>query len=70
MYYVGFSRKDAYELPIWERLWYLDRLGKELKKSNEQGSNASKAAQNNTPDQRFMKGNNRLNVPAKLRRFT
>jgi len=70
MYYVGFSEREAYGLPIWKRLWFLNRLKEEIEKSNKAGSGANRSAQSNTPDQRFLRGNNRLQVPAKLRRFT
>lgn len=70
MYYIGFSEREAYNMPIWKRIWFLNRLKEELQRSKDAGSNASKSAQDNTPDQRFLRGNSRVQVPAKLRRFT
>jgi hypothetical protein len=70
MYYVGFSEREAYNMPIWKRHWFLNRLKDELERAKKSGSNASRSAQANTPDERFLRGNNRLQVPAKLRRFT
>ena len=66
IYYMGFSYREAFLLPIWQRRWYIDRLMKEMKDS--QG--ASKPASDNTPDARSMMGRQRAQVPAKLRRFT
>ena len=70
MYYMGFTYIEAYNIPIWARLWFLRRINKEMERANEAQSNASRAAHANTPDQRMMNGNHRAHVPAKLRRFT
>ena len=67
MYYVGFSFQDAFKLPVWQRVWFIERTVEEIKKSD---GESSKAAHNNTPDMRMMKGNARQHVPANLRRFT
>jgi hypothetical protein len=65
MYYMGFSYWECYNLPIQYRVWFLQRLQKELK-----GSNDSRAAHANSPDARTMTNKARGQVPAKLRRFT
>jgi hypothetical protein len=70
MYYVGLSERETYHMPIWKRYWFLNRLKEELERSKEAGSGANRSAQANSPDQRFMRGNTRAQVPAKLRRFT
>jgi hypothetical protein len=70
MYYMGFSYKDAYNLPIWQRIWFIERTNKELKAANDQGSDASRAAHANSPEHRALQGRARENVPANLRRFT
>ena len=66
MYYMGFSYKEAYDLPIWQREWFIKRINKEIKSSQGQ----SHAAHANTPDARAMMNKARAQVPAKLRRFT
>lgn len=66
MYYMGFSYREAYELPLWQREWFIKRINKELKASQGQ----SHAAHTNTPDARAMMNKARSQVPAKLRRFT
>ena len=66
MYYMGFSYIEAYNVPIWIRMWMLKRLNKEIKASNGQ----SRSAQHNSPDARSMMGRARAQVPSKLRRFT
>ena len=66
MYYMGFSYIEAFNIPIWQRIWFIQRINDEFKKSQ----NASKAAHQNTPDERSMKNLSRSHVPAKLRRFT
>ena len=73
MYYMGFTYCEGYNISIWMRRWFIDRLNKEIKKSNEanggQGA-ATRAMDQNTPDVRAMMGRHRNMVPAKLRRFT
>tara|TARA_B100000161_G_scaffold239945_1_gene191689 strand:- start:1061 stop:1261 length:201 start_codon:yes stop_codon:yes gene_type:complete len=66
MYYMGFSYIEAYNIPIWQRIWYLKRVQKEIKDS--QG--ASRAAHANGNEARALMGRHRHNVPANLRRFT
>ena len=73
MYYMGFTYREAYDLAIWQREWFLDRLNKEITKTNEAngGQGAStRAAHQNDPGTRSMQGRHRSQVPARLRRFT
>jgi hypothetical protein len=67
MYYVGFSFKDAFHLPVWQRVWFIERTIEEFKKSN---GEQSKAAHANSPEARALMGRSRSQVPANLRRFT
>jgi hypothetical protein len=64
MYYQGFSYRDAYMLPVWQRIWFIERINKEIKASQGQ----SRAAQ--SPDQRALQGRHRTTTPANQRRFT
>ena len=66
MYYMGFGNREAMDLPIWQRTWFVDRFVKEMKES--QGGDRS--PHNNSPDDRALMGRTRSQVPAKLRRFT
>jgi hypothetical protein len=70
MYYMGFSYKEAYLLPVWQRLWFINRTSEEIKKSAEAGNSQSRAAHANSAEQRAMQGNSRLNPPSRLRRFS
>ena len=73
MYYMGFSYVECYNLPIWQRIWFIHRLNEEIKKSNKANGGdgaATRAAHHNTPDAREMMGRQRSQVPANLRRFT
>ena len=65
MYYMGFSYWECYNIPIQYRIWFIKRLQKELKNSED-----SRAAHANTPDQRALMGKHNANAPARLRRFT
>ena len=67
---MGFSYREAYALPVWQRIWFIERINKELKAANDKNDTASKALQHNTPDMRSMQGRSRSQVPARLRRFS
>lgn len=71
MYYMGFTYYEAYNIPIWQRNWFIARLNKEFQKARENDSpQQSRAAHTNTAEARALMGNHRQHVPAKLRRFT
>ena len=73
MYYMGFTYVESYNIPIWQRRWFIERIQKEIKKTNEanNGEGApSRAMTQNSPDVRAMLGRHRAMVPSKLRRFT
>ena len=70
MYYMGFTYQEAYNIPLWQRIWFLERINKEIKKANEKNNGSSRAAHANSPDARALMGRARSQVPAKLRRFT
>jgi len=69
MYYMGFTYNECYSIPIWQRIWFIKRINKELKASN-QNDQGSRAAHHNSPDARAMMGRARAQVPSKLRRFS
>jgi len=70
---MGFTYSEAFDLAIWQREWFLERLNKEIQQTNEandgQGAN-TRAAHQNDPQTRSMQGRHRAHVPARLRRFT
>jgi|TARA_R110000824_G_scaffold252766_1_gene441532 hypothetical protein len=70
MYYTGFSYMEGYNLPIWQRIWFINRINDEIKRANEANAPASRAAHDNSPEQRALMNKNRDHVPANLRRFT
>jgi hypothetical protein len=67
MYYGGFGYKEAYFLPIWQRVWFIQRMQEEFKRSNNEQTRAAHA---NSPEHRAMMGRSRTDAPANLRRFT
>tara|TARA_Y100001970_G_C14163151_1_gene819723 strand:+ start:1457 stop:1663 length:207 start_codon:yes stop_codon:yes gene_type:complete len=68
---MGFTYKEAYNIPIWQRKWFITRLNDEIKRSQDKGHEApSRAAHHNQSSAREMMGRHRSQVPAKLRRFT
>lgn len=70
MYYGGFSYREAYNIPVSYKQWFITRLNRELTRSSEEGSGQSRATHNNTPEARAMMGMSRAETPARLRRFT
>jgi hypothetical protein len=66
MYYMGFSYREAFDLPIWQRTWFINRINKEMKAAQGQ----SRAAHSNNPEARALMDRARAQVPSKLRRFT
>ncbi len=73
MYYMGFTYQEAYDIPVWQRIWFLKRLNKEIKRANKANNGdgaASRAAHQNTAEARELMGRHRSQVPANLRRFT
>lgn len=70
MYYMGFTYVECYNIPVWQRIWFLERLNKEIKRANSKDGGASRAAHTNQADARAMQGRARAQVPSKLRRFT
>ena len=71
MYHVGFSYAELQRLPVWKRMWFMERLNKEIKDANKRnGGGDTRAAHANNPEARQMMGRARAQVPAKLRRFT
>jgi hypothetical protein len=57
-------------LPVEYKKWFINRISKEIEKSNEKGDGQSRATHHNTPDLRALQGKARQNVPSRLRRFT
>ena len=73
MYYVGFTYRECYWMPVWQRLWMLDRFQREVKKytdANDGENPPTRAFHQNTPDQRALMGRFREAPPANLRTFT
>ena len=63
MYYMGFTYRDVYKLPIWKRNWFIERLLKEI--------NKNKGDSKNSPKQnRALNDKHRPDAPHRVRRFT
>jgi len=70
MYYGGFLWREILHLPVSYKRWFIERIGRELKRTSDDGNTQSKAAHQNTPDVRALQGKARAQVPSRLRRFT
>ena len=69
MYYGGFTYREAYNLPVPYKRWYIERIVKELNKGGDDGNAPSRALHQNSPDVRAMQGMARAQTPSRLRRF-
>jgi hypothetical protein len=72
MYYGGFTYTEAYNLPVRYKLWFVSRIAKELKRSQEgQAPEGDRTPTNNTPETAALMGRVRsANTAARNRRFT
>lgn len=71
MYYGGMSWPDYYNFPVAYKRWLIERIGKEIKDSQQAGdNNTTKAPQHNTRDIRELLGKTKSHAPnAKMQRF-
>jgi len=67
---MGFTYWECYNIPVSYRVWFLRRINEEIKKSSEKGETQSRALHQNTQDVRALRGMQRADSPARLRRFT
>lgn len=67
---MGFSYWECYNIPVSYRIWFINRINAEIKRSSDKGETNSRALQHNTPDARALLNKQRDAVPARLRRFT
>ncbi len=70
MYYGGFTYSECYKIPTRYRVWFIDRINKEFKKSSDNNADASRGAHNNDAVTRGMSGMTRQVGPSRTRRFT
>ena len=70
---MGFGYRECYLLPVWQRIWFIERIIKEIQQTNKNNGGEgdhTRAAHQNDPQTRALLGRQRAQVPAKLRRFT
>tara|TARA_B100000927_G_C16450798_1_gene463742 strand:- start:916 stop:1158 length:243 start_codon:yes stop_codon:yes gene_type:complete len=48
VYHLGFTYQDAYNCPVWQRFWFINRLKYEFDKAKEQKQAASSQSKRNT----------------------
>ena len=65
MYYLGFTYADAFNLPVWKRKWFLERVVQEISRTN-----TSKEAANDPMQSALMGSHRQDRAPRRLRRFT
>jgi hypothetical protein len=68
MYYMGFTYRESYNIPIKYRVWFIERCGKEISKANDKEQAPHNVHQ--TPEERALMNRAREQVPSRLRRFT
>jgi hypothetical protein len=75
MYYGGFTHREAYNLPVPYKRWYIERIVRELNKGRGGdddpggGGGMSRALHENSPEMRSMQQATRTQSPTRLRRF-
>ena len=52
VYHLGFTYKDAYACPVWQRFWFINRLKKEL--DTAKNSNTQTASKRNNSGSRII----------------
>ncbi len=72
MYYGGFTYTEAYNLPVRYKLWFVNRIAKELKRSQEgEAPQGDRTPSSNTPETAALLGRVKsANTAARNRRFT
>lgn len=70
MYYGGFTYKEAYNIPVSYKRWFIERISRELSRSKDDGANHSRALHDNPAELRALSGNARTESPSRLRRFS
>jgi hypothetical protein len=70
MYYGGFLWKEIYHLPVSYKRWFIERIGKEINRTSDNGATQTRALHQNSPDVRSLQGKSREQSPSRLRRFT
>jgi hypothetical protein len=43
VYHLGFSYKDAYSCPVWQRLWFIHRLKQEFEEAKKNNNPPARA---------------------------
>ena len=69
MYYLGFTYRETYNIPVKYRTWFIERTGKEINKNAEKDRPPHHAAHSSDPEYNAMMGHYRSQEPARLRRF-
>lgn len=72
MYYGGFTYTEAYNLPTKYKIWFVNRIAKELKRSQEgDAPQGDRTPGNNDPETAALLGRVRsANTATRNRRFT
>jgi hypothetical protein len=74
MYYGGFTYREAFNLPVPYKRWFIERIVKELNKGRGEDDDPqpiapSRALHENSPEMRAMQNLTRTSSPSRLRRF-
>lgn len=70
MYYGGFTWRETQVMPVALKRWFIERINRELSRTQESGQTQSRALHQNSPETRQLMGRARDQVPSRLRRFT
>ena len=72
MFHGKLTWTEAYNLPITYKRWYIQRVIKELNKSNSEGTEGATQSRDlqSSPEVRETQGRSRTQSPSRLRRFS
>ena len=55
IYHLGFTYQDAYNCPVWQRFWFINRLKFEFERAKEQNQTANSQSKRNTSGSRVFR---------------
>ena len=55
IYHLGFTYRDAYDCPVWQRFWFINRLKKQFDDMKEKGTPADRGKRTNNGSRGFNK---------------
>jgi hypothetical protein len=55
IYHLGFTYRDAYNCPVWQRFWFINRLKKQFDDMKDKGASTDRGKRTNNGSRGFNK---------------